>query len=37
VRTVAAVVDVVRHHVLAGELDHLLYVLPGKIRAVVAS
>jgi uncharacterized protein (DUF2267 family) len=37
VQTVAAVVDVVRHHVAAGELDHVLYMLPGKIRAVVAS
>jgi len=37
VRTVAAVVDVVRHYASAGELDHVLYMLPGKVRAVVAS
>ena len=33
----AAVIDVVRHHVSAGELDQVLDMLPAPVRAVVTS
>jgi uncharacterized protein (DUF2267 family) len=33
----AAVIDVSRHHVSAGELDHVLHMRPAQVRAVLAS
>jgi uncharacterized protein (DUF2267 family) len=33
----AAVIDVIRHHVSAGELEHVLHMLPAQVRAIVAS
>jgi uncharacterized protein (DUF2267 family) len=30
----AAVIDVVRHHISAGELDHVLHMLPAEVRAI---